>query len=109
MLVTNKKLGAVCYIDDRAVTCTGNWTEAFATARHRMALTTDTAALGRVLVSTGTPPLPTSASTRTWSKRAPPTTGDVICTDQKTAAEHNAVVAALDDGSPLEPVSYAWS
>ncbi|GLW58112.1 hypothetical protein [Kitasatospora phosalacinea] len=46
VLVTNKKLGAACYIDDRAVTFTGDWTEALATALHRMALTTDPATPG---------------------------------------------------------------
>ncbi|MFJ8444019.1 hypothetical protein [Kitasatospora griseola] len=43
ILVTNKKLGAACYIDDRAIEFGGDWTAALATARHRMALTTATA------------------------------------------------------------------
>ncbi|KDN80501.1 hypothetical protein [Kitasatospora cheerisanensis] len=46
ILVTNKKLGAACYIDDRAIEFGGDWTAALATARHRMALTPATAAQG---------------------------------------------------------------
>ncbi|MFJ1796802.1 hypothetical protein [Kitasatospora griseola] len=44
--MTNKKLGAACYIDDRAIAFGGDWTEALATAHHRMALTSDPAVQG---------------------------------------------------------------
>ncbi|MFD5565909.1 hypothetical protein [Kitasatospora griseola] len=49
LLVTNKKLGAACYIDDRAIAFGGDWTAALATAHHRMALTPDPAVQGEHL------------------------------------------------------------
>ncbi|MFI5534495.1 hypothetical protein ACIA8O_38770 [Kitasatospora sp. NPDC051853] len=43
LLVTNKKLGGACYIDDRAVHFTGDWTEALAEAHYRLGLRPDPA------------------------------------------------------------------
>jgi hypothetical protein len=38
LLVTNKKLGAACYVDDRAIRFTGDWTVALAQTRHAIGL-----------------------------------------------------------------------
>ncbi|MFF4345691.1 hypothetical protein ACFY00_38025 [Kitasatospora sp. NPDC001540] len=102
MRVTDKKLDAVCYVDDRAVACTGNWTEASATARHHLTLTTDPAAPGSAPVTTDTPAVTDERLDRNLVEALTRTTDDVSRTDQKAAAEHNAMVSALDDGSPLE-------
>ncbi|MFC8449017.1 hypothetical protein [Kitasatospora sp. NPDC057223] len=41
LLVTNKKLGAAVYIDDRALRFTGDWTTTLAEARHAIGLRLD--------------------------------------------------------------------
>ncbi|ROR46105.1 hypothetical protein [Kitasatospora cineracea] len=44
LLVTNKKLGAAVYIDDRAIRFTGDWTATLTQARHAIGLPATTAA-----------------------------------------------------------------
>ncbi|GAB7186765.1 hypothetical protein ATKI12_6596 [Kitasatospora sp. Ki12] len=41
LLVTNKKLGAALYIDDRGLRFTGDWTTTLTQARHAIGLTAD--------------------------------------------------------------------
>ncbi|MBF9067219.1 HAD family hydrolase [Streptacidiphilus fuscans] len=47
LLVTNKKLGAAVYIDDRALRFTGDWTTTLAEAHHAIGLRPDAAATAR--------------------------------------------------------------
>ncbi|TQF03798.1 hypothetical protein E6W39_18160 [Kitasatospora acidiphila] len=48
LLVTNKKLGAACYVDDRAIRFMGDWTATLAQAKHAIGLGEGTAPFTRV-------------------------------------------------------------
>ncbi|MGC0315281.1 hypothetical protein [Kitasatospora acidiphila] len=48
LLVTNKKLGAACYVDDRAIRFMGDWTATLAQAKQAIGLGGGTAPSSKV-------------------------------------------------------------